>query len=88
MAIKKEIYKLEDGKEITIKELSFAGQMRLDKKINEKKHLDMEDLYVECIEPWSAMEEVGRGETKKIIEIYQKLNPSTKDSPSDKGVDE
>ena len=75
MVLKTEKFKLENGKEITVKELSFAGQMRLDAAINEKKHLNSEDLYKECIEPWDEMEQVGREESKKILEIYQKLNP-------------
>jgi hypothetical protein len=83
MVLKTETYKTEDGTEVIIKELSFAARVRLEAIAGSKGRIDTEDLYKECITPWEAMENIGREESEKILDIYAKLNPGKKDSPSE-----
>ena len=82
----------EDITEITVKELSFAGRLR----IQSKDKPDLSDMYKECMFPYGILESMNREETNKyqeqLLNAYIEVNSlsntgeeiNNKDSPSNK----
>jgi len=61
-----------NDREIIITELSFAGQMKLEKLST----INSEDIYKECMskEDFEYLNKVTRDDGKKIVNIINKLN--------------
>ena len=71
MTIKEQIFKTEDGKvDILVKQLSFAGQMRLQKI----KDRDIFDIYKECVNKPELLELLDREEGLKLSKVINELN--------------
>jgi len=86
MGLKKEIVELSDGSKIEIKELSYAGQIRLIKYQEEKKYDnftehpgDLIDFYLkECLsaDDYKKLEVINKNEGLKLQKQIRELNKS------------
>ena len=82
MALKTQTIKL-GVKEIVIKELSFAGQLRLELK----ETASSQDIWAECVESWKEIiESLTRPEGLELVKAINELNGWTKkDDAESKG---
>jgi hypothetical protein len=75
MVLRKEIVELSDGTKIEIREISFAGQLRL-ADLKENNKFSLLDLYRECLseDSFKLLDLITKEDGNKIQEGVRKVN--------------